>query len=188
MGKRIFLRILLALLALFLIFALLWWWQSRQTTPSSPVVAAPTIEPREVVLYFVAPTGLQLSAEERKIAGCNDERQCIAQTLDALADGSVDLQAVIPARTRVLGVEIVQGLATINFSRELSDHHPGGSLSELLSVYSLANTLRVNFPYLRSFQFLVDGKKRATLRGHVDISRPIEADFRFTSNALVDGS
>jgi len=186
MPKRIFLPILVALLALVLIVAL-FGGTNRQALTEAPVVVAPLIEPREVVLYFVDSTGLQLAAEEREIAGCNDERQCIAQTLTALAEGSAELQAVIPARTRVLGIDIVQDLATINLSRDLSDHHPGGSLSELLSIYSVANTLRVNFPYLRSFQFLIDGEKRKILRGHVDISGPIEADFRLLPSSQVDG-
>ncbi len=184
MRKRTLTSILLILLLGVVLF---WWWQNSPAPVVVPAVVEPVVESREVVLYFVDVTGLQLAAEERKIAGCNDERQCIAQTLAALAEGSAELQAVIPARTRVLGVEVTQDLATINFSRELSDYHPGGSLSELLSVYGLANTLRVNFPYLRYFQFLIDGEKRPTLRGHVDVSRPIEADFRF-SPARAEGS
>lgn len=176
-------RILAPALLVFLILlgvALFWRGQNSPSPVVPPAVVVSPAEPREVVLYFVDVTGLQLAAEEGKIAGCNDERQCIAQTLAALAQGSAELLAVIPERTRVLGVEVEQDLATINFSRELSDYHPGGSVSELLSVYSLANTLRVNFPYLRYFQFLIDGEKRPTLRGHIDISRPIEADFRFS--------
>lgn len=180
MWKRILVSTLVVLVILLLGIALFWW---RQKTPSSvepTAMVVPDTEAREIVLYFVDSTGLQLAAEERKIAGCHEERQCIAQTLVALAEGSAELQAAIPARTRILGVDVAQDLATINFSRELSDYHPGGSLSELLSVYSLANTLRVNFPYLRYFQFLIDGEKRSTLRGHVDIFRPVEADFRFS--------
>ena len=65
------------------------------------------------------------------------------------------------------------------FSRQLVDLHPGGSLTELLTVYSLANSLNENFPYLRQLQILVDGQIRQTLKGHVRIDQPVYANFSF---------
>ncbi len=172
--------LLIGFFALVLLLILWAVWPARQTQ-SVPAVAPPVAyEPRDVVLYFADPLGLYLVSEEQRIAGCNDERQCIAQTIEALAAGSQQLQPVIPERTRVLGVEIEKDLARINFSRELVDMHPGGSLSELLTVYGLANTLAVNFPYLRQLQILVEGQVEPTLKGHVDISRPVKAEFRYS--------
>ncbi len=71
-------------------------------------------------------------------------------------------------------------LVRINFSRHLVDHHPGGSLSELLTVYSLMNSLSESFPYLRQMQILVDGEIRQTLKGHVRIDLPVYVDFTLT--------
>jgi spore germination protein GerM len=133
-----------------------------------------------VVLYFVDPSGVSLVSEERLIAGCNEERQCIARTLESLAAGSKTLQALIPVSTRILAVDIDGSLVRINFSRDLVNRHPGGTLSELLTVYGLANTLTVNFPSLERLQILIEGQVRASLKGHVDISRPLKADFSYS--------
>ncbi len=165
-----------------LVLGLILWaiWPSGQTLTESSAGQYLTLEPRDIVLYFVDSSGFSLVSEEQQIAGCNDERQCIAQTLEALASGSQQFQPVLPARTRILGVEVEGDLARINFSRDIVDMHPGGSLSELLTVYGLTNTLAVNFPVLRRLQILVEGKIEPTLRGHVDISRPIKAEFRYS--------
>lgn len=174
------LLLLVGLLALIL-FGVLWLiWPSTTSQRQPQGTTQAQLEPRDIILYFADLKGLYLVSEEARIAGCNVERQCIAQTLEALAGGSQDLQPVIPQRTRVLGVEIEKDLARVNFSRELVERHPGGSLSELLTVYGLTNTLAVNFPYLRRLQILVEGRKLATLKGHVDISRPIKAEFRYS--------
>ncbi len=155
-------------------------WPSGQTL-TEPAAGQHLIpESRDIVLYFVDSSGFSLVSEEQQIAGCNDERQCIAKTLEALSSGSQQFQPVLPEHTRILGVEVEGDLARIDFSRDLVDRHPGGSLSELLTVYGLTNTLTVNFPGLRRLQILVEGKIEPTLRGHVDISRPIKAEFRYS--------
>ena len=51
--------------------------------------------------------------------------------------------------------------------------HPGGSMQELLTVYSLVNTLLVNLPTASAVQILIDGREADTLAGHVDLRRPL---------------
>lgn len=157
----------------------LWVVWPQRSGDSGPAVVAPQLESRDVVLYFADPAGVALVSEERKIAGCNEERQCIAQTIEALAQGSDRLFPIISERTRVLGVEITDDLVRVNFSRDLVNLHPGGNMSELLTVYGLVNTLAVNFPALHRLQILIEGEVALTLKGHVDISRPVKAEFRY---------
>ena len=54
---------------------------------------------------------------------------------------------------------------------------PGGSLSELLTVYSVVNSLVVNFPAVSRVQILVEDHMVTSLAGHVDLSRPLPADM-----------
>ena len=75
-------------------------------------------------------------------------------------------------------------LARVDFSRQLVDYHPGGSLSELLSIYSIANSLNENFPYIRQVQILVEGELRQTLKGHARIDQPVYADFSYSQPPL----
>ncbi len=51
--------------------------------------------------------------------------------------------------------------------------HPGGSLDELLTIYTIVNALTMNLPAVTSVQVLVDGKEVDTLAGHVDLRRPL---------------
>ena len=69
------------------------------------------------------------------------------------------------------------GVAFIDFESEAFDNHPGGVESELLSIYSIVNTLVLNVDDVRSVKFLIGGKEAATLAGHVGLSHPFEADI-----------
>ena len=71
---------------------------------------------------------------------------------------------------------------TLDFNARLVNGHPGGSLSELLTVYALVDSVSANFPHLRQVRLLVDGQPRETLKGHIDISQPVAADFSWTRN------
>lgn len=136
---------------------------------------------RDVVLYFGDPAGVVLLAETREISGCQDGQACLETTLQALIDGPIgDLVPVLPAQTRILSITEQDGLATVDFSRELISGHPGGSVSEIFTAYGLVNTLAENFPHIRQLRILVEGEAVISLKGHIDLRQPISADFRFT--------
>lgn len=155
-----------------------------KTHPPEIPAATDQAEPvglRDVVLYFGDPAGVVLLAETREISGCQDNQACLETTLQSLIDGPIgDLAPILPAQTRLLSVTEQDGLATVDFSRELISGHPGGSVSELFTAYGLVNTLAENFPYIRQLRILVEGEAVASLKGHIDLRQPISADFRFT--------
>jgi spore germination protein GerM len=155
--------------------------QNKEPLKRIPIVAKEALPPRAVQLYFAAEQGGFLVPEMRQIPGCDDDRACIGSLLAELSRGpQQQALPVLPAATRVLSLEVENDLVRIDFSRQLVDHHPGGSLAELLTVYSLANSLAENFSYLRQVQILVDGKSQQTLKGHVRIDQPVYADFNFS--------
>ena len=55
----------------------------------------------------------------------------------------------------------------------ISTAHPGGSLTELLTVQAIVNAVTANLPAVQRVQILVDGKELDTLAGHVDLRRPL---------------
>ena len=61
----------------------------------------------------------------------------------------------------------------MDLSREVVNAHSGGSLDEMLTIYSIVNALAMNLPAVTSVQVLVDGKEVDTLAGHVDLRRPL---------------
>ena len=145
-----------------------------------PVVDVPPSAAREVLLYFSSADGQTLLAEPRQIAGCELDEDCMTSTVQALISGPAgDMVPILPSRTSLRGLVVDGSLVQVDFSRELIDAHPGGTQSELLTVYGLADTLTVNFPHLRQVQILVEGAPVTTLKGHVDLRRPVYPDFSF---------
>lgn len=134
---------------------------------------------RNVTLYFATIDGLGLAAEVREIDDSPREQDNVQATVRALLAGPTgSLVPVFPVATRLRGINIVGSEAQVDFGHELVDAHPGGSWSELLTIYALADTLAVNFPQLRQVRILVDGAQVETLKGHVDLSQPVTPDFR----------
>ncbi len=157
-----------------------YWIKTHPVTPTVSTREEPA-GLRDVVLYFGASDGLLLLPETREITGCQDNQVCIENTLRSLIDGPIgDLVPILPAQTRLLNVTEQDGLATVDFSRELINNHPGGGISELFTVYGLINTLAENFPHIRQVQILIEGEPVTSLKGHVDLSQPLSADFGLT--------
>lgn len=163
-----------------------WLFQQKQEDGiQAPAPVEQTLPAREVTLYFAEPQGRYLVPQQHSIPGCTDDRDCVNSLLVALIAGpKADAVAVLPETTKILGIELEDDLARLNFSRQLVDHHPGGSLSELLTVHSLINSLSESFPYVRQLQILIDGETRESLKGHVRIDLPVTVDYAFTQPSV----
>ena len=158
----------------------------RQDAPTAPVTTDTSSQPsREVVLYFASSDGQTLVAETRAINECQLDEDCLRDTILALISGpESDLAPILPAQVVLRGVTVVDSLVNVDFSQELIAAHPGGTQSELLTIYGLADTLTVNFPHLRQMQVLVEGAQVPTLKGHVDLRQPINPDFSLVEEGL----
>ena len=170
------------LVGLLLGYGTSWYYQQGQNTSKEVrVVITQDVPLRELQLYFTEPGGTFLVPESYEIPACDEDNGCIHGLLSGLIKGSQhENLAVLPKETKILAVDVENDLIRVNFSRHLVDFHPGGSLTELLSIYSLANSLKENFPYLRQLQILIEGEVRQTLKGHARIDQPIYADFSFS--------
>jgi len=62
-------------------------------------------------------------------------------------------------------------LAVVDLAGAFADGHPSGILTETLTIESICGTLHANLPQIAEVRFLVDGKPRATLAGHADLTR-----------------
>jgi len=69
--------------------------------------------------------------------------------------------------------------AYVDLSREIRDHHPGGAKQELITIYSMVNSLILNIPEIETVKILVEGKEETTLAGHVDLRFPLQANMLF---------
>ncbi len=127
----------------------------------------------QVKLYFSTRDAMYLKAEVREI----NEGDLYLKTLEELIRGPVspDMGETIPEGTRVLGINVNNGVAYPNFSSDLIKNHWGGSTGETMTVYSIVNTLS-QFPEVESVQILIEGEKIETLAGHIYMLEPLKAN------------
>ncbi len=80
--------------------------------------------------------------------------------------------APLPAGTKLLSVRVTDGLATVDFSRELCDNFTGGDSAEMRAVNSVLRTLG-QFPTVSRVQILVEEQTIDTLGGLLILSDPL---------------
>ncbi len=132
-------------------------------------------ERKEVLLYFSDSEGEYLVGEKRKILKKNAVQDEAKETIVELIKGpNGNLIRTVPPRTELLALEISNaGVARISFTPALSKDHPGGSSAEIMTVYSIVNSLSANFPQIKRVQILIDGKPIATIVGHLSLEQPV---------------
>jgi germination protein M len=132
-------------------------------------------ERKEVLLYFSDSDGEYLIGEKRKILRKNAVQEEAKETIIELIKGpSGKLIPTLPPRTELLALQLSgAGVARVNFNPVLSAEHPGGSSAEMMTVYSIVNSLSLNFPQIKRVQILIDGKPIDTIVGHLSLKEPV---------------
>ena len=165
-----------------------WWFAASRPTVLPENVPVPLNDDslggngnRVVYLYFSDDQGLFLKAEQRIIHKAKDDVAYCRLLVEELIRGSEKGKGrTLPENAAVRTCFISDsGTAYIDFEDTAFEHHPGGITTEILSIFSIVNTLILNSDVVRSVQVLIGGQESTTLAGHVDISRP------FTANMLL---
>ena len=170
-----------ALLAWVLFVGLPRWYPAaeRALSRAAPAAAAPATGRKiKARLFYVSEDGTRLTSVERDVPygeGVEQAREIMAAQLAPVADPTV---SAVPPGTTLRGLFLTdRGDAYVNLSGEVVSAHPGGSLNELLTVYTIVNALTANLPAVRGVQILVEGREVATLAGHVDLRQPLAKDL-----------
>jgi len=125
-------------------------------------------EREEVILYFSDTNERFLAPEKRFIPKEANPRLRAEAIVRALIDGSkTGLVRTFPERVSLRGVKIAGDTIQVDFGRELYKLHPGGTNAELVTIYSLTNTMIANMPEMRAVKILVGGEAVSSLKGHV---------------------
>ena len=153
------------------------WYAARSArgsvvaAPTAPVTAGRKIKVR---LFYVSEDGTRLVGVDREVPfgeGMDQAREIITAQVAPVIE---PLASAIPPGTTLRSLFITaHGEAYVDLSREVASAHPGGTLNEILTVYTIVNALTANLPAVQSVQVLVDGKEVPTLAGHVDLGRPL---------------
>ena len=142
------------------------------TAPAS-AVAGPRIK---ATLYFESDDGLRLVPVEQDVPlGSTPLEQARAIVEAQLTTTPpAPLVSAIPAGTTLRGLFVSdRGNVFVDLDASVRAKHPGGSMQELLTVYTFVNAILINLPTLQDVQILVDGREADTLAGHVDLRRPL---------------
>lgn len=163
------------------------WSGKAGRPPESPPKAGPTGPPTgqmKVTLFFSDSQAEFLSGEERVVPeGLTPLALAKAVVQEVIRGPRTPLHHTLPKDTRVLKVDLSgEGLCTVDLSGELQRDHPGGSSAELMTVYSIVQSLAANVPGVKSVQILIEGKKTETLAGHISIGSPISPDPSYVKN------
>ncbi|VFQ45703.1 GerMN domain-containing protein [Desulfoluna butyratoxydans] len=152
--------------------------QRNITEAPIPASHSGRIEEESFFLYFAQRDGRFLTSEERTVSTTKDPWQLSQKIIAALIDGPERGSArTLPATTRLRALYITDPkVAVVDFSREIREE-PMGAASELLTVYSVVNSLAVNIPEIDAVRILIEGERAETLAGHIDISEPLAPDM-----------
>ena len=132
-------------------------------------------EKRGILLYFSDGESEYLIGEKREILKRDEVEEEAKDAINELIKGPKGkLIPTLPPQTKLLGLELGgDGVAKINFNRALSKDHPGGSSAEMMTLYSIVNSLTLNFSQIKRVQILIEGKAVETIAGHLSLRQPV---------------
>ena len=134
----------------------------------------------EVVLYFAGSQGEHLIGENRMIRYSKDAAIRSGFLVKELVAGPAqeELMPTIPEGAELIGVSIdAAGVVSLNFTPEFVRNHGGGSSGEMMTVYSIVNSLILNVSKISAVKLLVGGCEAQTLAGHIDLRFPFKANM-----------
>ena len=155
-----------------------WYGGASRTASAASAPTAPAAPGRKIKarLFYVADDGQRLTGIERDVPFAEGTAEQAQQIVEAqIAPVAEPLVSAVPPNTKLRALFVTdRGQAFVDFSRDLVAGHSGGSMNELLTVYTIVDALTENLPAITSVQVLVEGKQVETLAGHVDVRRPLE--------------
>ena len=139
-------------------------------------------------LYFATAGMESLSAEDRGISKYPNIQEYTRAIIRQLIKGPVnkDLYRTIPAGTTLRAVYVSGETLIVDFSKDIVTQHPGGVSAELLTVYSIVNSLAevpaANNKSIKNIQILVNGYVIKNLAGHVNVEKPLAPENSLVSS------
>jgi spore germination protein GerM len=118
-----------------------------------------------------------LKSEQRVMLQPPDTVSFARAIIEALIKGpQKGLLQTLPNGTALHALYITpDNVCYVDFSEAIRTNHPGGSNSELLTIYSVVNSLILNIPRIERVKILIDGNETSTLAGHIDLQYPVKA-------------
>lgn len=128
-----------------------------------------------ITLYFSDETGEKLVSEIRRVTIPKGEvmEKLVVSELIKGPKKENNVPTIVDG-TKIISVETKEGVCFVNLSKEFIDKHPGGNTAELLTIYSVVNSL-TELANINKVQFLIDGEKKEIFK-HSVFNEPFERD------------
>ncbi len=141
--------------------------------------SAEQIEPTTVILFFPSEHDGLLHREEREIIlETSLAEQAKRIVLELLSGSQLGFLSPIPPGTRLRELYVTRdGVAYVDFSREMMDKHLSGSSAEMSTIFSVVNSLAYNLKPIKEVFILIDGGEKKTLGGHIDLANPFQPSY-----------
>lgn len=178
MNRRVAVAVVVGAVAVAAAVVLL-WWALHEEAPAGVEEEVETVEPGHPVsfeLYFPGAAGY-LVPEERELAVTAEPLDRARAVVLALLDGphGDSLYRPFPEGVALLDLYLEgDGTAYVDLGQEGSDEPPsGGSLAEMMRVYSVVDSLVYNVPEVERVALLWNGVQHETFSGHLDTTVPL---------------
>lgn len=129
----------------------------------------------EITIYFSDNEAMYLVPETRKV---ELENKLVEEAIvEELIKGPEkdDHFNTIPEETKLLSVKVEDNTVYVDFSKEFKENHTGGSTGEIMTIYSVVNSL-TELESIDKVVFLIEGQKEKTLSGHLIFDEPFYRD------------
>ena len=151
--------------------------QPAVATPAQqPTNASPAVPRIKATLFFASEDGHALVPVEQEIPlaeGTVGQARALVEAQLA-ATPPPPLILAIPPGTKVRALFVSdRNEAFVDLDATVRDKHPGGSMNELFTVYTIVNAVTTNLRDVERVQLLIEGREVDTLAGHVDLRRPL---------------
>lgn len=146
-----------------------------------PPAAAPAVPRIKAILYFASEDGQRLVPTEQEVPladGVVAQARSIVEAQLA-AQPPAPLVSTIPQGATLRGLFVSdRNEAFVDLDPSIRAAHPGGTLRELMTVYTIVHAVVTNLPNLQEVQILIGGQEVDTLAGHIDLRRPLRKNER----------
>ncbi|MEW6183874.1 MAG: Gmad2 immunoglobulin-like domain-containing protein [Bacillota bacterium] len=153
----------------------------QKTAQPKPAEKTKPPEKTAVAVYYLKATtsDIHLVREVHEVPRTTQTAGAALEELIAGTPLTKGAYRVLPADTKILGIAVKNGLATVDFSKEVLRANVGAS-GEALGIQSIVNTL-TEFPSIEKVAFRVEGKLDESAKqwwGHVGLyGQPFTRDL-----------
>lgn len=142
------------------------------------ITHAARLQTEEINIYFVDAETLRLTPVKTTIPHAGTEKTA-RYVLDALIEGHDDnskILRLIPRDENCMTVKVKDSIAYVDLKSSILKTHPDGRDFEILTVYSIVNSL-TNVDGIINVRFTVDGEKQKDFMGYVDMRETFIPDY-----------